>query len=366
MVCKDSGLISLVSTPGEILRQYEGLRKACVQCIDNTTSIRDNSIHLTCELVFYDINLASSRPIASEVNLDPAYAKYIVHQSLITSSLHDIVLKHLTKLSESSSSKGKSTVTDSEEKLPSWIQWYIHAFSSDSQTTSPDDMDSDQPHTSAFSFRALLPEYPARPLRRPMPNLGAFAPSSSSIKQNTLKAYHHLSDLSQPLHTLLRGKAFLEFPTFVFIPESNEDANEHVVLVEDVPEDGVVLLRDRKRRHVDVDGTTLGSKPKRMATNLVAYGSDEDDNNEEKMATGEDTALGVLGGYDSESSDDPAPEEDQDAEEDGEDDDGAVNEAEAKSKPLPPTFDAPLASRWLTGEVEAGEEEVDWGEEDAE
>lgn len=207
------------------------------------------------------------------------------------------------------------------------------------------------------SFKALLPEYPSRPLRRPQLNLGAFTPKPPSTPV-AVKPYH-LINPADPLQTSLRGKAFLEFPTFVLVPLSNEKANDAVILVEDVPEDGIIL-RDHKRRRLD-DGVRVGApgQPlKRMESVLGGYSSNEDDQKSDA-----NDALGLLGGYDSDDSDPPAPDEDEDAEGSGDDGD-AGDDAPSGRHTSPIASAIPLASRWLSKHAE--EEEIDWGEDEVE
>jgi len=251
------------------------------------------------------------------------------------------------------------SVKDSEEKLPSWIQWYIHAFdkapigstASDEREAEGDD------HRSQSSFKALLPEYPARPLRRPQLNLGAFAPKTPS-NLVAVKPYH-LINPADPLQTSLHGKAFLEFPTFVLIPLSNERANDAVILVEDVPEDGIIM-RDHKRRRLDDSAIGIvSSQPvERMESMLGGYSSDE---GAQKSDT---NALGLLGGYDSDDSDPPGPDDNdtEDSEPGGSGDDGGDAPSQAQTSPVSSAI--PLASRWLSKHAE--EEEIDWGEDDIE
>lgn len=243
---------------------------------------------------------------------------------------------------------------NSQEKPPSWIQWYIHAFAKapSGSTASQEETEAKEGGRSSLSsFKVLLPEYPARPLRRPELNLGAFAPKSPS-KSIALKPYH-LINPADLLQTCLRGKAFLEFPTFVLIPLSNDKANDVVILVEDVPEDGIIV-RDHKRRRLDdnVKGNGSNQPAKRMESMLGGYSSDED-------AQKPKGAMGLLlGGYESDDSDVPAPNEDEGGEP------GGSSDASSESQPSPVSPAIPLASRWLSEHAE--EEEIDWGEDDVE
>lgn len=208
------------------------------------------------------------------------------------------------------------------------------------------------------SFRVVLPEYPARPLRRPEPNLGIFT-STVQSKPDALRPYH-LINPADPLQNSLRGKGFLEFPTFVLVPASNETANDAVILIEDIPEDGIIL-RDRKRRRIDETGSSALTAPsppaKRIGSMLGGYSSDDD-----MQKAKSDNPLGLLGGYDSDGSDLPQPDENEDDEEedrsDGSDG-GAQSPSDAATSPI--FTEVPLASRWLHEHGE-DDEAVDWGE----
>lgn len=304
---------------------------------------------MSCEIVLYNPSTAADT-LPDENN--PDVYKFLVHSSTITTPLREIVSKHLTRISDTQNS-GKN-MKHALEKLPSWLQWYIHALDIGSEAmVSGGGAKADK--TAGTSFRALLPEYPARPLRRPVPNLGVFAPSAASSKRDVLKAYH-LVDPAEPLQSSLRGRAFLEFPTYVFIPATHDEANDAAILVEDVPDDGIVL-RGQKRRRVDDAGSSAAPPPsaKRIATILDAYSSDEDTRASKSKS---DNALGLLGGYDSDGSELPLHDGDSDAESDAE---AGANDADADMPLVSPVDpDTPLASKWLV--ERADDEEVDWGE----
>lgn len=284
-----------------------------------------------------------------EANQGSELARFLIHHNPITTPLRDIVAKCRILESQSSSKNLK----DSQEKLPSWIQWYNHALNEapSKLTDGEQGVEANKGgEPTSGSFRALLPEYPARPLRRPQPNLGIFA-SSVASKPDMLRPYH-LIDPVDPLQISLCNKSFLEFPTFVFVPASNEAANDAVILVEDIPEDGVIL-HGRKRRRLDQPGSSsLHPPPKRMGAMLSGYSSDE-----EAKKTKSNTPLGLLDGYDSDGSDPPAVDE-----ENGVDGKDAVD-SPSGSLITPGFTETPLASRWLP---EYGDDEaVDWGEDDA-
>jgi hypothetical protein len=119
-------------------------------------------------------------------------------------------------------------------------------------------------------------------------------------------------------------------------------------------------MRDHKRRRLDDNATGIvSSQPvKRMESMLGGYSSDE---GAQKSDT---NALGLLGGYDSDDSDPPGP-DDSDAEDSEPGSNGDdKGDAPSETQTSPVSSAIPLASRWLSKHAE--EEEIDWGEDDIE
>ena len=285
------------------------------------------------------------------------------------------------------------------------------------------------------ALRVLLPEYPPRPLRvrqsttssilgaiasvtgghlaaqhvkrqqapRPYhfipvstskdPTSSPDSPSSSNSPSETRRKITSDATFDDPLQTVLKGRGFLEFPTFILVPHSNEEANEGIVLVDDIPENGVLEPPARKRRRVDPEHvspnavsstpaeTAAAAKKKGLAGLLNAYGSGDESSSdgdadadgardgEDVSGRGDETKtskakaakgiiVGMLGGYASDGESSPPPPVGDDDDGDGSDDGDSEDEEETAS----PVEGLPLASRWLA--EDAKEDEVDWGEDE--
>ncbi|KAF8308803.1 hypothetical protein DL93DRAFT_2086448 [Clavulina sp. PMI_390] len=324
---------------------------------------RDNTFTLTCEIVLY----APTAPRSQTPESDSF--KFLTQQNPGTSTLKDVICKGLRKVAADSS---KESV---KNNAPAWIDWYTRAFNeAPPQVTggeqNPEDDEPASVLPSLKSIRTLLPEYPPRPLRRPQPNLGIFTPQATS-QSHTLRAYHPIV-VDADLLECLSHKGFLEYPTFVLVPDSNDLANQSIVLVEDVLEDGTVL-HDRKRRRVEPPqvASTSPAGPAKPVGNMLGDYSSEEEAEDEPTA-----AVGVLGGYES----DPSEEEegsnlalhggakharDSDSDDrDGVDHDGLGGDADSRSSnPSASNPKDPLDSWWLAKAREGDEEAVDWGEE---
>lgn len=350
---------------------------------------RDNSIQLTCDFVLY----APSEWLRDQID----FFQITLHHISTATSIRDVLLSYLRK---AFSDEGKTTksIKSSEQKRPSWLQWYLHALA-DSQSGTPleqayiplemgsdveEDEQNDDRHNDvetkvgpkdekeegnprsvpdpirASAFRVLLPEYPPRPIRRDTTILSALSSVTGVHSQRPVPKPHHLiHPISESLLVSLRGKGFLEFPTFVLIPSSNEEANERVILVEDVPKSGVIApTPPNKRRRVGVaNSMTVNATPssvnaKALANILDAYAS-EDNEGSDKGESVKSAARGIiaLGGYESDEPQSSFPSDQED-----EDGDGEAPESIMASNALS------FPSRWLADNEK--EDEIDWGEDE--